>query len=351
MLRKIKRSVMAKNVPMGGGSPITIQSMTNTDTANAEATVEQIKRLERAGCEIVRVSVYNEDCVNAIPAILERISIPLVADIHFDYKLAIGAMKNGVHKIRFNPGNIGNAANVRELVACAKDLRVPVRIGVNAGSLEKSMLERFNGPTPEAMVESALKHAAILERENFYDTVISIKASNVPDTVAAYRMADMRCDYPLHLGVTEAGLAAAALVKSAIGIGSLLLEGIGDTFRVSLTGDPALEVKAAQMILRSVGLRKEGVELVSCPTCGRCKVDLETVARRVTEELPNDKGYLKVAVMGCAVNGPGEAKEADIGIAFGENNAVVFKHGEREFSGPLPEVVEQFLQAAKEMLD
>ncbi len=350
MLRRIKRSVYAHGVQMGGGAHITIQSMTNTDTADPNATVEQIKRLERAGCEIVRVSVYNEACVDAIPSIVSRISIPLVADIHFDYKLAIGAMKNGVHKIRFNPGNIGNAANVRELVACAKDCRVPVRVGVNAGSLEKSMLERFGGPTPEAMVESALKHVAILEREGFYDTVISIKASNVSDTVAAYRMVDMRCDYPLHLGVTEAGMAAAALVKSSIGIGSLLLEGIGDTFRVSLTGDPALEVKTGILILRSVGLRKEGVELVSCPTCGRCRVELEKIARRVEAELPQDKGYLKVAVMGCAVNGPGEAKEADIGIAFGEGNAVVFKHGEREFAGPVPEVVEQFLQAAKDML-
>ncbi len=351
MLRKIKRSVLVRGVQIGGGAPITIQSMTNTDTADVNATVEQIKRLERAGCEIVRVSVYNEACVSAIPSILERISVPLVADIHFDYKLAIGAMKNGVHKIRFNPGNIGNAANVRELVACAKDCRVPVRVGVNAGSLEKGMLERFGGPTPEAMVESALKHVAILEREGFYDTVISIKASNVPDTVAAYRMADMRCDYPLHLGVTEAGLAAAALVKSSIGIGSLLLEGIGDTFRVSLTGDPVIEVKTALLILRALGLKKEGVELISCPTCGRCNVDLEAVARRVEAELPQDKGFLKVAVMGCAVNGPGEAKEADIGIAFGVNNAVVFKHGEREFSGPMPDVVEQFLHEAKQMLE
>ncbi len=350
MLRKIKRSVLVRGVQIGGGSTVTIQSMTNTDTADVNATVEQIKRLERAGCEIVRVSVYNENCVSAIPSILERITIPLVADIHFDYKLAIGAMKKGVHKIRFNPGNIGNAANVRELVACAKDCRVPVRVGVNAGSLEKSMLERFGGPTAEALVESALKHAAILEREGFYDTVLSIKASNVRDTVNAYRMADMRCDYPLHLGVTEAGLGASALVKSSIGIGSLLLEGIGDTLRVSLTGDPVLEVKAAQLILGSVGLRKEGIEIISCPTCGRCNVDLEAIAKRVETELPQDKGYLKVAVMGCAVNGPGEAIEADIGIAFGENNAVVFKRGEREFAGPLPDVIEQFLQAAKEML-
>ena len=351
MLRKIKRSVFVRGIQMGGGSPVTIQSMTNTDTADVGATVEQIKRLERAGCEIVRASVYNEDCVKAIPAILERISIPLVADIHFDHRLAIGAMKNGVHKIRFNPGNIGNAANVRELVACAKDCRVPIRVGVNAGSLEKSMLERFGGPTPEAMVESALKHVAILEREGFYDTVISIKASNVPDTFAAYRMADMRCDYPLHLGVTEAGMGAAALVKSSVGIGSLLLEGIGDTLRVSLTGDPALEAKTATLVLRAVGLRKDGVEIVSCPTCGRCGVDLEKVVRRVETELPQDAGYLKVAVMGCAVNGPGEAREADIGIAFGETNAVVFRHGEREFAGPLPDVIDQFLQAAKDMLN
>jgi (E)-4-hydroxy-3-methylbut-2-enyl-diphosphate synthase len=337
------RIVKVGGVPIGGNSKVTIQSMTNTDTRDIESTVLQILRLEKAGCEIIRSSVYDSDCAEALKEIVSRIHIPMVADIHFDYKLAIASMKNGAHKIRFNPGNIGSAAKVRELTACARDLSIPIRIGVNSGSLEKEMLAKYGGSTPEALAESALKHVGILESEGFYDIVISVKTSDVPDTVKAYRLLSEKVDYPLHIGVTESGNSVSGLVKSSIGIGALLLSGIGDTLRVSLTGDPEQEVTAAKEILRSCGIRKEGIEFVSCPTCGRCSVDLESIVRLVKEKVPEPEGYLKIAVMGCAVNGPGESREADIGIAFGEKGAVVFKKGELLFSAPAPEAVDRFI--------
>ena len=335
---------------MGGGAPVTIQSMTNTPTANAEATAAQILELEAAGCEIVRFSVYDEDCAKAIPYIREHTHIPLVADIHFDHRLAISAIENGIDKVRINPGNIGSEQKVRELVAAAKERNIPIRIGVNGGSLEKDLLEKY-GVTAEAMVESALRHVAILERSGFDDIVLSLKASTVKKTVEAYRMARERTPYPLHLGITEAGQGEAALVKSSVGIGAMLLEGIGDTIRVSLTGSPVNEVYAAKHILKAVGLRSEGVEVVSCPTCGRTRVDLDSIVKRVTDSLPETKKALRIAVMGCAVNGPGEAREADMGIAFGSINAVVFKKGELCYSDKLPEVIDRFIEDVRKELE
>ncbi len=316
-------------LPIGGGANITIQSMTNTDTADIEATVSQILALESAGCEIIRASVYNQDCARAIPAIKSRIHIPLVADIHFDYRLAIAAMENGVDKLRINPGNIGGEGRVKAVADCAKAHKVPIRIGVNAGSLEKELLQKYGGPIPEAMVESAQKHIALLEKAGFYDIVLSLKASNVPDCVKAYRLMHEASDYPLHIGITEAGAGEDALVQSAVGLGTLLLEGIGDTIRVSMTGDPLQEIYAARAILKAAGIRSEGLRVTSCPTCGRTGFELLPVVERVKKELCDIDRPLHVAVMGCIVNGPGEAREADMGIAFGDHGkkAMLFAKG------------------------
>ena len=318
-------------LPLGGGAPVSIQSMTNTDTADAAATAAQILALEEAGCEIARFSVYNEACAAAIPAIKAKTHIPLVADIHFDYRLAIAAMENGIDKLRINPGNIGGEERVRAVAQCAKAHGVPIRIGVNAGSLEKELLQKHGGPTPEAMVESAQKHIALLEKAGFYDIVLSLKASNVPNCVKAYRMMHALSEYPLHIGVTEAGAGSDALVQSAVGIGTLLMEGIGDTLRVSMTGDPVQEVLAAKSILCAAGLREEGVRVTSCPTCGRTGFDLLPVVERVKDALAEIKKPLHIAVMGCVVNGPGEAREADMGIAFGDHGkrAMLFVKGEQ----------------------
>lgn len=343
------KSFLIRNIPIGGGNPVTIQSMTNTDTRDAAKTTEQILRLESAGCEIVRFSVYDEQCAEAIPYIRSHTHIPLVADIHFDHRLAIAAIENGIDKVRINPGNIGSESKVRELVAAAKDRKIPIRIGVNGGSLEKDVLAKY-GVTAEAMLESALKHVSILEKCGFYDIVLSLKASTVQKTVEANRLARKQTPYPLHLGVTEAGMDDAALVKSSVGIGSLLLDGIGDTIRVSLTGDPVREVYAARHILHAVGLRSEGVEVVSCPTCGRTRVDLASIVKKVRDSLPGTKRSLRIAVMGCAVNGPGEAREADLGIAFGSKNAVVFRKGELLYSDKLPDVIDRFIDDVKKEL-
>lgn len=339
-------AIKAGGVQIGGGAPVSIQSMTNTDTRDAEATVAQISALVQAGCEIARVSVYDEQCAKSVRAIKDRISIPLVADIHFDYQLAIASVENGIDKLRINPGNIGGEQKVKRLADCAKAHGVPIRIGVNAGSLEKELLVRFGRPTPEAMVESALSHVCMLERAGFTDIVLSLKASNVRDTVDAYRLIHKRVMYPLHVGVTEAGLGEDALVKSAIGIGALLLDGIGDTMRVSITGDPVEEVYAAKKILHAIGLRCEGAQIISCPTCGRCNEDLAYWASMVREKLPRDGKPIRVAVMGCAVNGPGEAREADIGIAFGKGNGVVFKRGEKIASGSAEDMVALLISEA-----
>ena len=344
------KQILVGGVPVGGGAPVSVQSMTNTDTRDIEATVAQIERLTEAGCDIVRSSVYDMDCAKALAKIKNRIRIPIVADIHFDYRLAIAAMENGADKLRFNPGNIGDESRVRAVVDCAKAHHTPIRIGVNAGSIEPVLRQKYGGPTTEAMIESALKHVVLLEKEGFTDIVLSLKASNVRNTVDAYRAISKRVDYPLHVGVTETGDVASGIIKSAAGIGSLLLDGIGDTIRVSLTDDPVKEVETGLKILRAVGLRRDDVELVSCPTCGRTRVDVMRMVELVNSRLPHKQGYLKVAVMGCAVNGPGEARDADIGVAFGDGNGILFEKGEKVYHGAAEDVVERLITRASEML-
>ncbi len=331
------RSIQVGAVPIGGGAPVSVQSMTNTPTDDVQATLSQICALAKAGADIVRVSVYDRACADAVRALVEGSPVPLVADIHFDHTLAIAAAEHGIHKLRINPGNIGGHENVRRLADCVKAHKIPIRIGVNSGSVEKEMLRKYGGPTPEAMVESALSHAKLLEDCGFYDIVLSMKASSVASTVAAYRLAAARCAYPLHLGVTEAGLPGQGTIKSAIGIGALLLDGIGDTIRVSLTGDPLPEPKAGIDILRACGLRKNHITFVSCPTCGRTRIDVADIARRVEQEVGDLPLPLTVAVMGCVVNGPGEAREADIGIAGGDGVGALFVKGEppRKVEGDL----------------
>lgn len=315
------------NRHIGGGFPIAIQSMCNTKTENVEATVAQILRLEAAGCEIVRVAVPTMEAAEAIEKIKARIHIPLVADIHFDYRLAISALHSGIDKIRLNPGNIGSKQRVSEVVALAKEKGVPIRIGVNGGSLDKELYQKYGGVTAEALVESALRHVAILDELNFKDIVISLKASDIPLTVESYRLLSKKVSYPLHLGITEAGTTYTGTIKSAIGIGILLYEGIGSTIRVSLTDDPVEEIKAAKKILEVMDLRQFGVKLISCPTCGRTEVDLVRIANILEEKVKGIDKNITLAVMGCAVNGPGEAREADIGIAGGKNEFLLFKKG------------------------
>jgi (E)-4-hydroxy-3-methylbut-2-enyl-diphosphate synthase len=316
------------SVPIGDGAPIAVQSMANTDTRDVKATVRQIRRLEKAGCEIVRVGVPDLAAASCLSAIKTRIKIPLVADIHFDHRLALEALRQGVDGLRLNPGNIGSQSKVREVTRAAADRGVPIRIGVNSGSIEKSLLEKYKSPTAEAMVESALNHVAILETERFRLIKISLKASDVPRTVEAYRLLSQRVHYPLHVGITEAGTLLPGAVKSAVGIGLLLAEGIGDTIRVSLTAPPEQEITAAYAILRSLGIRQRGVEVISCPTCARTEIDLIGLARKVERALVGVRTPLKVAVMGCVVNGPGEAREADVGIAGGKGRGLLFRHGQ-----------------------
>ncbi|MEG0492794.1 MAG: flavodoxin-dependent (E)-4-hydroxy-3-methylbut-2-enyl-diphosphate synthase [Clostridia bacterium] len=311
------RSFLVGGVPMGGGAPVSVQSMTNTDSRDASATLQQISALAAAGCDLVRLSVYDEACLAALPAIVAGSPVPLVADIHYRADLAVGAMECGIAKVRINPGNIGSEQGVRRVADCAKMHHVPIRIGVNSGSIERDILARDGGVTARGMVDSALSHAKLLESVGFHDIALSLKASSVPLTVAAYELAAKETDYPLHVGVTEAGLPGAGNIKSAIGIGALLLQGIGDTIRVSLTGSPIPEVQAAIDILRAVGLRSGFVNVISCPTCGRTGIDVAAIAARVERELADIRVPLTVAVMGCVVNGPGEAREADIGLAGG----------------------------------
>ncbi len=332
-IRKKTRKVKVGRLFIGGDSPVTVQSMTNTDTHDIDATYKQVAALEVAGCDIVRITVPDEESAIVFRALKERgIGVPLVADIHFNYKIAISAIKNGADKIRINPGNIGSEEGVAAVVATAKEYGVPIRIGVNAGSLSKDLLQKHGRPTPEALVESALSHVEILEKHGFFDTVISIKASTVADMIEANKLLSEKMDYPLHLGVTEAGFGIDAAVKSSLGIGSLLSIGIGDTIRVSLTDAPEEEVKLAIKMLSELGLRKRcGMNIISCPTCGRTKIDLISLTRRFTEAAKEadilDKP-ISVALMGCAVNGPGEAREADIGIAGGIGEGLLFKNGE-----------------------
>lgn len=323
-----KKQVKVAGLTLGGGAPVRVQSMLNTPSSDTEGSVAQAKELEKAGCEIIRATVPDMAAVKTIAALKENISIPVVADIHFDYRMALEALAAGVDKIRINPGNIGSDERVKAVADECKRKGVSIRIGVNSGSVEKEILAKYGAPVPEALVESALYHVSLLEKFDFDDIVISIKSSDVSTTCKAYRLMAEKSDYPLHLGVTEAGTERMGLIKSSMGIGALLLDGIGDTIRVSLTAPPVKEVYAGFDILKAAGLRKTGVNLVSCPTCGRTKIDLIGLATRVEEELRNCKKDITVAVMGCIVNGPGEAKEADIGIAGGNGEGLIFKKGE-----------------------
>lgn len=322
----LKKKVKIGGITLGDGN-IYVQSMLNIPYEDVERNVNQAVQLEKAGCEIVRVSVPAVEAAQLIPAIKNRISIPLVADIHFDYKIALKCAEMGVDKLRINPGNVGSEDKVREICRACRRYNIPIRVGVNSGSLEKPLLEKYGSPCAEALVESALNHVRLLERQDFEDTVISIKASSVPVMIRAYRLLNEKCGYPLHLGVTEAGTERMGVIKSAIGIGSLLCDGIGDTIRVSLTENPLLEIKAANDILTAAGRGKNTVEIVSCPTCGRTQIDLIGLAHKVEEAVANVHKNIKVAVMGCIVNGPGEAREADIGIAGGNGEGLVFKKG------------------------
>ena len=326
MVIGMSKQVMVGTVKIGGGAPISIQSMLNVPSTDLEGSVRQAVQLEKAGCEIVRAAIPNMDAVALIPMIKKNISIPLVADIHFDYKLALAAAEAGVDKIRINPGNIGDETKVKAVADLCRQKGIPIRVGVNSGSLEKNILEKYGGPTPEALCESALYHVSLLEKYDFEDIVISLKASSVDLTIKAYELMARKCDYPLHLGVTEAGTARMGLIKSAIGIGSLLQRGIGDTIRVSLTADPCEEIAAANDILRALGM-KRGVKFISCPTCGRTRINLISLANQVEQRLSGCKKDITVAVMGCAVNGPGEAREADIGVAGGDGEGLIFKRG------------------------
>ncbi len=325
--RKKTRQIKVGNVKIGGFAPVAVQSMTNTFTQDIDSTVAQINSLEEAGCEIIRVAVPDSDASKAIKKIKERISIPLIADIHFDYRLAIESAKYGADGLRINPGNIGSGKKIKSVVQCAKDHNIPVRIGVNSGSLEQDILEKYNGVTAEAMVASAMRNIDMLTDFDFQDIKISLKASDVYRTVQAYRMLSGKIDFPLHVGVTEAGSLFPGVVKSSLGIGMLLAEGIGDTIRVSLTRDPVDEVRVGYEILKALDIRRHGPEIISCPTCGRCNIDLFKIVEQVENSLLKDPLSIKIAVMGCVVNGPGEAKEADIGIAGGNGIGILFRKG------------------------
>jgi len=326
--RKETRQIHIGKVAIGGGAPISVQSMTNTKTTDTEATVAQINALQAAGCDIVRLAVPDMEAALNLGNIIKKVKVPLVADIHFDYRLALEAINQGISALRLNPGNIGGEANVKAVVAEAKAHGIPIRIGVNAGSLDKKLLAKYGGVTAEALVESAMEHVRILEAQDFYDMKISLKAHDVPLTLAAYQLMSETVDYPLHLGITEAGTARTGMIKSAVGIGALLAQGIGDTFRISLTGDPVVEVRVANEILKALGMREYGPTLISCPTCGRTSIDLAGIADEVDRRLQGISKPISVAVMGCVVNGPGEARGADVGIAGGNGEGLVFRKGE-----------------------
>lgn len=344
MERRSTRTVKAGNVEIGSGSKITVQSMLNVLAHDIEGNVAQAVELEKAGCEIVRLTVPDIEAVKTLYAVKNAVKIPVVADIHFDYKCALESVAAGVDKIRINPGNIGSDDRIKAVADACRQKNIPIRIGVNSGSLERDLLKKYGHVTPEALCESALRHASLLEKFDFNDIVISIKSSDVPTMVAAYRLVAQQCDYPLHLGVTEAGTRHMGMLKSAAGIGALLLDGIGDTIRVSLTADPVSEVAAGFDILKAVGIKKDCPQIVSCPTCGRTKIDLISLAEKVEKELANVHKPIKVAVMGCAVNGPGEAKEADIGVAGGDGYGLIFKHGEILKKVPENKIVEELLK-------
>ena len=349
--RKKTRQIHIGSVAIGGGAPISVQSMCNTKTTDTKATVAQIKALQNAGCDIVRVAVPDMEAAQNLGNIIREIDIPLVADIHFDYKLALEAIKQGISALRLNPGNIGGEEKVRAVVKAAKEAHIPIRIGVNAGSLDKKILAKYGAVTPEALVESAMQHVKILEDLDFHDLKISLKAHDVPLTLAAYRLMSKTVDYPLHLGITEAGTVNTGIIKSAVGIGALLSEGIGDTFRISLTGDPVVEVKVANEILKSLGLKEYGPTLVACPTCGRTSIDLPAIAAQVEKKLEGIKDPIDVAVMGCVVNGPGEARGADVGIAGGNGEGLIFRKGEIIRKVPEENLVEELFKEIDAILE
>lgn len=343
------RQITVGNVKIGGGAPVVIQSMLNTKTTDAEASLDQIRQLEAAGCQIVRLAVPNMEGARGFAQIAKESPLPLVADIHFDYKLAIAAAEGGASKIRINPGNIGGEDRVRAVVDVCKDKKIPIRIGVNGGSLDQRLLEKYGHPTADALVESAFEHLELLEKNGFYDCCVSMKSSTVPTMVAAARLFRSKCDYPLHIGVTETGPVRQGLIKSALGIGSLLLDGIGDTIRVSLTDDPVEEIYAAKDILKAAGLRREGVNIISCPTCGRTRIDLIGLVNQVDAALKDCEKPITVAVMGCIVNGPGEAREADIGIAGGDGWGTIFVKGQQVEKLPYDELLPALLARIEQM--
>ena len=343
------KKLMVGSVPVGGGAPVTIQSMCNTKTDQVDATVAQIHALEAAGCEIIRIAVPDEAAAMAVDRIKEQITIPLIADIHFNYKLAIMCAERGIDALRINPGNIGGEERVKAVAEACRQKRIPIRIGVNGGSLEKSLRAKYGGVTAEALVESAMGHVKLLNRYDFDDICISVKCSDVPLTMRAYTLLSQQTDYPLHLGVTEAGTPAMGMIKSAMGIGGLLCMGIGDTIRVTLTADPVEEVYAAQRILRAAGLRREGVNLIACPTCGRTRIDLIPMAEEVERRLAGCKKNITVAVMGCAVNGPGEASAADVGIAGGDGEGLIFRKGEILYKVPQEQLVDALMKEIEKL--
>ncbi len=343
------RQIHVGGIPIGGGAPVVIQSMLNTRTTDVEGSLAQIRALKTAGCQIARLSVQNMEAARGFAEICKESELPLVADIHFDYKLAIAAAEGGAAKIRINPGNIGGEDRVKAVVEVCREKQIPIRIGVNGGSLDKALLEKYGHPTAEALVESAFRHLELLEKQGFYDSCVSMKSSTVPTMVKAARLFRERCDYPLHIGVTETGPVRQGLIKSAMGIGALLLDGIGDTIRVSLTDDPVQEVYAAKDILRAAGLLKEGVNIISCPTCGRTRIDLISLVNQVDEALKDCKRPITVAVMGCIVNGPGEAREADIGIAGGDGWGMIFEKGVQVDKRPYDELLPALLERIEKL--
>lgn len=349
IIRKNTKQIFIGSVPVGGGADISIQSMTTADTRDADATLTQICALHRAGCEIVRVAVFDMDCAKALKAILYQTPVPIVADVHFDHRLAVAAIREGVHKLRLNPGNIREKDKIREVARCAKDYGIPIRVGANSGSVHESLIKKYGGPTPKALVQSVLDELELLARCDFHDCVVAIKASNVQDTVEANALLSEAVDYPVHIGITEAGGGRMGLIKGVAGIGALLLRGIGDTLRFSLTGDPAEEVIAGRDLLQALGIRQFGVDIVSCPTCGRCRVDIESIAGAVAARTRDIAAPLRAAVMGCVVNGPGEAREADAGIACGDGKGVLFIRGERVRSVPEGEMVDALVKTLHDL--
>jgi len=350
MMRKKTKKIYVGKVAVGGDSPITVQSMTNTKTTDVEATVAQIKQLESRKCDIIRVAVPDEEAVKAIPKIKKRINIPLIADIHFNYRLAIESIRKGADGIRINPGNIGSKEKLIKIVKEAMKANIPIRIGVNSGSLEKDILEKYGKPNAEAMVESAMRSIELFEKVGFFNFKISLKSSDVMTTIKSYRLISDKTQYPLHVGVTEAGSYNDGVIKSSIGIGSLLAQGIGDTIRVSLTSDPVKEVIVGNKILKALGLRDDGVDIISCPTCGRCSLNIEEIVERVSRQTEEIQKPIKVAIMGCVVNGPGEAREADVGIAGGEGFGVIFKKGKIIKKVREEEIVDSLIKEIQSMI-